>query len=325
MPDRLEVTKTYKLYIDGAFPRSESGRSTPVLGRAPRKGAEPPVLAHVSKASRKDLRDAVEAARRAQPKWQDATAYLRGQILYRVAEMLEGKRDEFADALERVASGAAGPAVPAGSSRPSKSARAANAKSSRPLSPRDEVSRSIDRIVCFAGWSDKFSQMVGCQNPVSGPFYNFTIPEATGVVCVVAPSSPALLGLVSLLAPVIVSGNAAVVLGSEANPIVPAILGEVFATSDLPPGVVNMLTGERAELLPQIASHRDVDAIHAAGVNADEATLLRTGMAENLKRVVISGGSPRAPHAWDDDQYWHAPQRIEAFVEFKTIWHPSAV
>lgn len=302
MPDRLEVTKTYKLYIDGAFPRSESGRSTPVASR------DGGTIAHVAKASRKDLRDAVEAARRAQGKWQDATAYLRGQVLYRMAEMLEGKRDEFAGILERVEGGAKGK----GASR--------GARGKAPT-PEAEVALAVDRLVCFAGWADKFAQAVGCQNPVAGPYYNFTIPEPTGVVVVVSPDRPSLLGLVSLLAPVIVSGNAVVGIGSESNPLAAAVLGEVLATSDVPAGVVNLLTGDRAELIPHVASHRDVDAVAAAGVDAAQATMLRRGTAENLKRVTIVDGT----RGWTDADYWHAPQRIEGFVEFKTIWHPSAV
>lgn len=317
MAERLDVLKTYKLYIDGAFPRSESGRTTPVLGATtPAKGKsrqETPILAHVAKASRKDLRDAVEAARRAQPKWADATAYLRGQILYRMAEMLEGKRAEFVEALSLVASDPPNPKTKSGT-KP----RASTAK--RPPSPEVEVSLAIDRLVNYAGWSDKFSQVVGCQNSVAGPFYNFTIPEATGVVAAIAPDQCPLLALVTLIAPAICAGNAVVALTSERNPIVGAILGEVFATSDLPGGVVNILTGEVDELLPHIASHRDIDAIHAANLTPARTTLLRTGIAENLKRVMIRDGVD-----WADAPSCQSPWWIEPFVEYKTIWHPSAV
>jgi acyl-CoA reductase-like NAD-dependent aldehyde dehydrogenase len=315
MAERLDVLKTYKLYIDGAFPRSESGRTMPMLGRPVKGGKELPVLAHVARASRKDLRDAVEAARRAQPKWADATAYLRGQILYRMAEMLEGKRGEFVDALESVADPAALKGAKATKARTAKKTRP-----SKPLDPEDEVSLAIDRLVNYAGWSDKFSQVVGCQNAVAGPFYNFTIPEATGVVAAVAPRGCPLLALVTLIAPVICAGNTVVVLASEGNPLVGAILGEVFATSDLPGGVVNILTAEHDELLPHLASHRDIDAIHAANLSPDRTTLLRTGMAENLKRVMIHSDVD-----WTSTTACQSPWWIEPFVEFKTIWHPSAV
>lgn len=317
MGERLDVLKTYKLYIDGAFPRSESGRTTAVMPTTPSaKGKSKqgtPVLAHIARASRKDLRDAVEAARRAQPKWADATAYLRGQILYRMAEMLEGKRDEFVEALSMIADDAAKPRVKRGSSP-----RASAAK--RPPSSEAEVSLAIDRLVNYAGWSDKFSQVVGCQNAVAGPFYNFTIPEATGVVAAIAPDECPLLALVTLVAPAICAGNAVVALASGRNPIVGAILGEVFATSDLPGGVVNILTGELDELLPHFASHRDIDAIHAANLTPARTTLLRAGIAENLKRVTIRDGVD-----WADAVSCQSPWWIEPFVEYKTIWHPSAV
>ncbi|MBX3377319.1 MAG: aldehyde dehydrogenase family protein [Phycisphaeraceae bacterium] len=293
MPERLDVLKTYKLFIGGAFPRSESGRSLPIAG-----GNGKPV-AHIAHASRKDLRDAVEAARKAVPGWSGTTAYNRGQVLYRMAEMLEGKRLEFVEALKvsrRVGSGKGG----AGGS------------------PAKEVDAAIDRLVCFGGWADKYAQVLGCNNPVAGPFYNFTVPEPTGVVGVVAPKEAPLLGLVSLLAPVICSGNTAVALASEANPLPGAILGEVCATSDVPAGVINILTGHRAELLPHFASHRDIDGLHAAGLSGEEARLLREGVAENVKRVTVRGRTD-----WFDEAEWHSPWWIEPFVEMKTIWHPS--
>ncbi len=303
MPERLDILKTYKLFIDGAFPRSESGRSTPVLARGGR------VLAHVARASRKDLRDAVEAARRAQPRWGDATAYLRAQILYRMAEMMEGKRREFAEALEAA---------------PSSQVRGTKPKASRSAKPRtsaaDEVSLAVDRLVAFAGWADKFAQVLGCQNPVAGPFYNFTVPEPTGVVAVVAPDEAPLLALISLLAPPLCAGNAVVAVASNVNPLPAAILGEVVATSDVPAGVLNILTGERGELLGHIAGHRDVDAVHWGGLSPPEDQLLREGVAENLKRV-----ADRAGVDWRDAAICQSPWWIENFVEFKTIWHPSAM
>lgn len=303
MPERLDVLKTYKLFIDGGFPRSESGRSTPVIARDGR------VLAHVAKASRKDLRDAVEAARRAQPKWGDATAYLRGQILYRMAEMLEGKRQEFADAIEAVQHARTG------------AKRAPRSKGARPgVSAADEVLLAIDRLVCFAGWADKYAQVAGCQNPVAGAFYNFTIPEPTGVVVAIAPAERPLLALISLLAPPMCAGNTVVAVASQANPLPAAILGEVIATSDVPGGVLNVLTGERGELLPHVAGHRDVDAVHAGGLLPAEELLLREGVAENLKRVSIRSGVD-----WADAGSCQSPGWIESFVEFKTIWHPSGV
>src|ERR1043165_876649 len=227
MPQRLEVAKTYKLFINGGFPRSESGRSLSIesAGR---------VIAHVSHGSRKDLRDAVEAAAAAQPKWANATAYNRGQVLYRMAEMLEGKRDEFADAIKET------------SKRP-------NVQTSKSTSR--EVDAAIDRLVCFAGWADKYSQVLGRNNPVSGPYYNFTVPEPTGVVACVAPDEFPLLALVSLIAPPMCAGNAAVALASGPHPLAGAVLGEVCATGDVPPGVLNILPGLRSELLPHIANH----------------------------------------------------------------------
>jgi acyl-CoA reductase-like NAD-dependent aldehyde dehydrogenase len=293
MTDRLEVAKTYKLFIGGAFPRSESGRSIPVVGTKGR------VLAHISHASRKDLRDAVEAARKAQARWAEATASNRGQVLYRMAEMLEGKKSEFAGLI----GGAAG---------------------------RREVAAAIDRLVCFGGWADKYAQVLGCNNPVAGPFYNFTVPEPTGVVGVIAPDAPALLALVSLIAPPLCAGNAVVALASEANALVGAVFGEVCATSDIPGGVVNILTGLRDELVPHFASHRDIDSIHAAGLSTAQAKSIREGTADNLKRVYLHqsperkrGTKPLAAIDWFDEDRCHSPWLIEPFVEMKTMWHPS--
>jgi acyl-CoA reductase-like NAD-dependent aldehyde dehydrogenase len=317
---RIEVSKTYKLFINGAFPRTESGRSWPIDG----KGGD--VFAHLCLASRKDLRDAVEAARAAQPRWQAATAYNRGQILYRMAEMMEGKRDELAEAISAVANGPFAHTKATGAKRP---ASKATARTSPPtsslrhsvtpsLSAPAEVAAAIDRLVYYAGWCDKHAQVLGCHNPVAGPYYNFTVPEATGVLGVVAPDRFPLLGLVSLLAPALVPGNTALVIASNTNPVPAAVLGEVFATSDLPAGVVNILTGKREEVLSHLAPHRDVDAIFAAGLNASEAQLLREGVAENLKRVQIHDLEAITP-----GERGQSLEHIRAGVEFKTIWHPA--
>ena len=283
MTDRLPVTKTYKLAIGGKFPRTESGRTTRVTDHA--IGID----AHVCHASRKDLRSAVEAAHSAFPAWSGATAYLRSQILYRLAEMMEGKRAELASAL------------------------GSDAKS--------EVDQSIDRVIHYAGWADKYPQVLGGSNPVAGPYHNFTIPGPSGVVAVIAPDTPALLGLITLLAPVLAVGNTTVVLASETNPIPAMILAEALATSDLPGGVVNTLAGFRDELAPHVATHHEIIAVHAAGLSDTQRTTLREGAAENLKRVTIH------PDTLDftSDAQCESPSWIDPFVEFKTIWHPSAV
>lgn len=318
-PDRLSVTKTYKLFIDGKFPRSESGRSLAV------HDAKGRVLAHVCHASRKDLRDAVSAARKALDPWRGATAYLRGQILYRMAEMMEGKKAEFVDAIEtcRAAGGAAGSAK---TGRRGKGGQTA----------AQEVNAAIDRLVSYAGWADKYAQVLGCNNAVAGPYYNFTVPEPTGVVAVIAPDEPALLGLIALVAPVICSGNTAVVVAGEGNAarLCACVLGEVFATSDLPAGVVNILTSARSELVQVVADHRDIDAVHVCagddadgagdrdgGASAEQVAILRSGAGENLKRVRVCP----ARVDWFDAEACSSPWWIEPFVEFKTVWHPSAV
>jgi len=300
MPDRLPIDKTYKLFIGGKFPRSESGRTTPISGRS-----DQPTI-HVSRASRKDLRDAVEAARDALPKWSGeapggATAMLRSQILYRVAEMLEGKREELTASI----------ALATAPTRPN----TPHAHAQR------QVAASIDRLVHYAGWCDKYQQVLGCNNAVAGPFYNFTTPEATGVVAVVCPDEAPLLALISLLAPVLAAGNTAVVLASDTNPIPACILAEACVTGDVPPGVINILTGQRAELLPHVSTHREIAAIHAAGVSPDHARLLRQGSAENLKRVTIRGLDH--PIDWFDPATCESAWWIEPFVEMKTVWHPS--
>jgi acyl-CoA reductase-like NAD-dependent aldehyde dehydrogenase len=288
---RLEVTKTYKLFIKGEFPRTESGRSMIV------RGLEGEVIAHVCQGSRKDVRIAVEAARGAAEKWRTRTAYNRAQILYRMAEMLEGKADEFVKAIREVG-GADGEVS-------LKDARA-------------EVQTCIDRLIAYTGWADKYSQVLGCNNPVAGPFYNFTVPDATGVVAVVAPDEPTLLPLISLIAAPLAGGNTIVALASATNPIPSMILAEVCATSDVPPGVINILTGFRAELIPWIADHRDIDGIHAANLTDEEGLTLRRGAIENIKRVRV-----REVADWFDEDECESPWWIEPFVEMKTIWHPS--
>jgi acyl-CoA reductase-like NAD-dependent aldehyde dehydrogenase len=282
MSDRLSVRKTYKLFIGGAFPRSESGRSYEVTDA---KGA---FLANASRASRKDVRDAVVAARKAFAGWSGRTPYNRGQILYRVAEMLEGRRGQFVDELK--ATGLTKPAATA------------------------EAEAAIDRWVWYAGWADKVAAVAGAANPVAGPFFNFSTPEPTGVVGVLAPSSP-LLGLVSVIAPVIVTGNTCVVVA--ANPLTAITLAEVLATSDLPGGVVNILTGQVAELAPWLASHMDVNALDLAGAPADLVVSLEEAAAENLKRVLRPAGID-----WTADP---GLTRLNAFLETKTVWHPVGV
>ena len=278
---RLRVRKTYKLYIGGAFPRSESGRSYPV------RGADGTLLAHAAQASRKDVRDAVVAARKTQPGWAKATAYNRGQVLYRVAEMLDGRREQFAAE------------VAAAGDEPS------------------TVDTAIDRWVWYAGWADKYAQVAGASNPVAGPYFNFSLPEPTGVVGVLAPQESSLLGLVSVIAPVIVTGNTTVVVAAEERPLPAISLAEVLATSDLPGGVVNLLTGRTAELAPWLASHRDVNAIDLTGASAAARPELQRAAAENVKRVYV----PRHTD-WAADP---GTSRLAAFVETKTVWHPIGV
>ena len=288
-PARLSVRKTYKLYIGGAFPRSESGRSYVVTDH---KGG---FLANAAMASRKDARDAVVAARKAFAGWSAATAYNRGQVLYRVAELLEGRRTQFA-AEVRAAEGLG--------------ARQAEAI----------VDATIDRWVWYAGWSDKIAQVRGGANPVAGPYFNFSVPEPTGVVAVLAPQDgpgSALLGLISVIAPAIVGGNTAVAVASEKYPLPAVTLSEVLATSDVPGGVVNMLTGRAAEIAPWLASHMDVNAIDLAGAPGALADDLAVAAAENLKRVV------RLPAAgWAAEP---GTERMTSYLETKTVWHPMGV
>ena len=287
---RIGIRKTYKLYIGGAFPRSESGRSYPVTDE------DGTLLAHAARASRKDARDAVKAARSASGRWSGATAYNRGQVLYRVAEMLEGRAAQFAG---EVAAGE-------GADLPD----AAQA-----------VAAAIDRWVWYAGWPDKVAQVAGAANPVAGPFFNFSVPEPTGVVAVVAPAESSLLGLVSVVAPVIATGNTVVVIASERRPLPAITLAEVLATSDLPGGVVNVLTGFVAELASVLAGHMDVNAIDLTGVAPGARAELEKLAAENVKRVFAP-----APNGAASD--WAAApgtRRLLAFLETKTVWHPVGI
>ena len=274
---REPIDKTLKMYVGGAFIRSESGRTSPAGDRL-----------RVNQASRKDLRSAVEIAAKAQPGWMKATAYLRGQIVYRIAEMLEGRRDAMVKAI-----GEGGD---------------------------DEVSAAIDLLVSCAGWSDKHGQILGTANQVNGPYHNFTVSEPVGVVGLIAPDAPPLLGLVALIAPAILSGNAVVALASRNRPQPSAELGEVLATSDVPAGVVNILTGDLAELAPHFASHREIGGLIASGMDSEMRRTLELGAAENLKRVHVLD----EPMSVSD---WHAlagPGAVERTLEFKTIWHPSS-
>ncbi|MGH8794934.1 MAG: aldehyde dehydrogenase family protein [Stackebrandtia sp.] len=287
MSKRLSVRKTYKLYLGGKFPRSESGRTYQVTT------PNGTLLAHAARASRKDVRDAVAAARKAQPGWAGATAYLRGQIVYRMAEMVEGRRQQFA-AEVRDGAGLSWKAA------------------------ESQVDAAVDRLVWYAGWSDKLSQVLGGANPVAGPFFNHSAPEPVGVVAIVAPQEDSLLGLVSVVAPAIVSGNAVVVLASQERPLPAITFGEALATSDLPGGVVNILTGQVAELTPWLSSHADVNAVDLGGVaDAQLSADCEVSAAENLKRVVRP-----------ENRDWTAEpdiDRLRRFVEIKTVWHPAGV
>ncbi|MGY4765355.1 aldehyde dehydrogenase family protein [Kribbella sp. CWNU-51] len=284
---RLEVRKTYKLYVGGAFPRSESGRSYVV------NDAKGKFLANASQASRKDARDAVVAARKAFGGWSARTAYNRGQVLYRIAEVMEGRHEQF-------------------------SAEVASSESLSISKARAVVDASIDRWVWYAGWADKLAQVVGSSNPVAGPYFDFSLPEATGVVAVLAPQDSSLLGLTSVIAPAIVSGNTVVAVSSYARPLPAVTLGEVMATSDVPGGVVNILTGSASEVGPWLASHMDVNAIDLCGIEEpDEARDLEAAAADNLKRV-------RRPA---EEDWTESPglSRLTQYLELKTVWHPIGV
>lgn len=277
---RIDVMKTYKLFIGGAFPRSESGRSYEV------NDAKKNFLANVALASRKDLRDSVVAARSAFDGWSHATAYNRGQILYRIAEMMESRRGQCSaeiSALEGCTTKAA----------------------------EKQVSEAIDLWVWYAGWTDKIHSVLGSTNPIAGPYYNFTSPDSLGVIGAIAESKSSLLGLVRTIAPIIAGGNTCVAVASERRPLPAITLAEVLATSDLPAGVVNILTGSQKELVPWLASHMDVDGIDISGVDQSSELELRIAGTENLKRI----------HRFTSD----SPDRISAFLEFKTVWHPIGV
>jgi acyl-CoA reductase-like NAD-dependent aldehyde dehydrogenase len=293
--ERLPVLKTYKLYVGGQFPRTESGRSYLV------RSADGDALANACRASRKDLRDAVRVARSASGPWAARTAMNRGQVLYRVAELMEGRFDQFAGEVA-VAEGI--------------DARHA----------REVVGRAIDRWVWYAGWADKIAQVLGSSNPVGAPYFNFTIPEPTGVVGIVAPERSSLLGLVSRLAPVLSGGNVAVVLASEARPLAAITLAEVLATSDVPGGVVNILTGHRSELVPVLAAHVDVDGVDAWGIPGDLRVAAEEAASDSVKRVARRPrGTADAKFDWLDDRAAERPEWIAAFLEMKTVWHPIGV
>ncbi len=281
---RLTVPKTYKLYIGGRFPRSESGRSYEVTGR---KGA---FVANVAKASRKDARDAVVAARAALAGWAGATGYNRGQVLYRIAELLEGRRAQFVEELQQVEGVTAG-------------------------SAQKQVDSAIDLWVWYAGWADKYLQVSGTANPVSGPYFNLSIPEPTGVVAIIAPQRSSLLGLVAVVAPAVLSGNTVVVVASERAPLSAISLSEVLATSDVPGGVINVLTGSPAELAPWLAGHADVNALDLAGAEGLDWVELQVMAADTLKRVLPPEVQVPAPSV----------ERITFFTETKTVWHPKGM
>ncbi|MEU5614204.1 aldehyde dehydrogenase family protein [Streptomyces sparsogenes] len=292
--ERLGVLKTYKLFLGGKFPRSESGRVYEVTTATSAAGAagQGRWLANAPLSSRKDARDAVVAARKAFGGWSGATAYNRGQILYRVAEMLEGRRAQFAREV-------------------------ADAEGLGKSKAAAVVDAAVDRWVWYAGWSDKVAQIAGAANPVAGPYFNLSTPEPTGVVAVLAPQESSFLGLVSVIAPAIVTGNTTVVVASERAPLPALSLGEVLATSDLPGGVVNILSGRTAEIAAPLAAHQDVNAIDLAGADPELARTLEEAAADNLKRVV----RPQ-PVDWSADP---GTGRLLAFLETKTVWHPMGV
>lgn len=285
MSDRVSVAKTYKLYIGGAFPRSESGRTYPVTDTKGR------FLANASHASRKDLRDAVTAARAAFPGWSGTTAYNRGQVLYRVAELLEGRREQFVTEV-------------------------ADAEGISPRKAQAVVDATVDRWVWYAGWTDKVAAVLGAANPVAGPFFSFTVPEPTGVAGVLAPQDSSLLGLVSVLAPVLATGCTAVVVSSAQRPLPAVTLAEVLATSDVPGGVVNVLTGRAGELGPWLASHADVNAIDPTGAGPMGRVEIAREAAATVKRVLAVG---------EEEPDWTARPgltRLRHYLEAKTVWHP---
>jgi acyl-CoA reductase-like NAD-dependent aldehyde dehydrogenase len=280
----LAVPKTYKLYLGGKFPRSESGRTYPL------RDADGRLLANAARASRKDARDAVVAARKGFAAWSGATPYNRGQVIYRIAEMLDGRRAEFVDLLTRGGSSPAAAGV--------------------------EVDAAVDRLVHYAGWTDKLPAVFGSSNPISGPYFSYSAPEPTGVVAALAPAGAPLLGLVSVIGPIIAGGNACVVVAAEADAYVAVTFGEVLATSDVPGGVVNLLTGSSAEIAPHLAAHADVDALDLTGADAELGDELERAAAGTIKRVHRPKGSP-------DFAATPGTGRLRAFLEIKTVWHPT--
>ena len=290
---RVPVAKTCKLYIGGAYPRSESGRSGPILDPA---GS---VLAHVARASRKDLRDAVEAAAKAADGWANATPYLRGQILYRIAEFMESRREELADAIRSV-------------------------EGSTAAAARREVERSIDRMVSFAGWSDKITSVLGGQCAVSGANYVIAAIEPVGVAGAIAPALPSLLGFVTALAAPMCAGNTVLVLASERNPLPAVSMSEILGVSDVPAGVVNVLTGGVAEIAPAMASHRQIQALGAIGLDPALAAAVGEASAESLKRLRLVD-LPAERRGLEDAERWTSIDAIAPFTEVKTIWHPSSI
>ncbi len=280
----LAVPKTYKLYLGGKFPRSESGRTYPL------RDADGRLLANAARASRKDARDAVVAARKGFAAWSGATPYNRGQVIYRIAEMLDGRRAEFVDLLTR--------------------------GGSRPAAAGVEVDAAVDRLVHYAGWTDKLPAVFGSSNPISGPYFSYSAPEPTGVVAALAPAGAPLLGLVSVIGPIIAGGNACVVVAAEADAYVAVTFGEVLATSDVPGGVVNLLTGSSAEIAPHLAAHADVDALDLTGADAELGDELERAAAGTIKRVHRPKGSP-------DFAATPGTGRLRALLEIKTVWHPT--
>ena len=277
MSNRIDVKKTYKLFINGAFPRTESGRTYEI------KNSKGVFIANPCLASRKDLKDAVVAARAAQSGWNKASAYNKGQILYRIAEMLEGRRSQVVEEIVLVTG-------------------VTKAKAEK------EVTESVDRLVWYAGWTDKLSSLSGALNPVAGPFYNFTIPESMGVIAAIAPETPSLLGLIDAIAPIIVGGNTVVILASTKAPLSAMSFAEVIATSDVPAGVINILTGKKEEIAPWMASHMDIDGLDISGLAPKSQGDIRIAGAENLKRIYSFKSAD--------------PGRILAYLENKTVWHP---
>lgn len=286
--DRVEIRKTHKLFIGGAFPRSESGRTF----EATNSSGE--FLANMAMASRKDARDAVMAARTAFASWSKATAYNRGQVLYRIAEVMQGRAEQFVQDIQ-------------------------NSEGVSMKKATKQVDTAIDRMVWYAGWSDKYAQVLGNTNPVAGPFFNFSVPEPTGVVAAVAPDSPSLLGLVSVIAPIVMTGNSVIAIASYKNPVPAITLSECLATSDVIGGNINILTGDPADIMPWLATHADVNALDLTGITSAELiTQLESDAAGTVKRVRTAPADP---------DFYAAPtlSRVRAFTEIKTVWHPMGV